>query len=119
MKVGEVLTIGENLRLGFDGVLMDSRCPENAFCIWEGDAIAKMWAVDPSIDKVTVELHTHRGFQWQFTFGEYHIALVDVTPYPKLDERIDPNDYIAIITVTGISTPVEMTSWGRIKALYE
>jgi hypothetical protein len=119
LGVGESITIGELLRVGFDGIPADSRCPEGALCFWEGNAIAKMWVEQPLTERVNFELHTHRGFPWQFTYGNYRITLVGVAPYPKIDERIDPNDYIASILVTDVSTPVEMTSWGRIKALYE
>ena len=119
LNVGEIITIGEDLQIGFEGVPMDSRCPEGVFCIWEGDAVATMWADNPSLEKVTAELHTHRGFQWQFTFGDFRITLVGVAPYPKIDERIDPNDYIATIIVTDVSTPVESISWGHIKVIYE
>lgn len=119
LKVGEFVIIGEGIQIGFDGVPADSRCPQDAFCFWEGDAVALMWADDPSTEKVRAELHTHRGFQWQFTFGEYRITLVGVAPYPKMGERIDPMDYVATIIVAHVSTPVEQTSWGRIKAIYE
>lgn len=119
LGVGEFITIGLDLRVGFDGVPADSRCPEGALCFWEGDAIAKMWADQPFKERMTVELHTHRGFQWQFTYGNYRITLVGIAPYPKIDERIDPNDYVATILVADVSTPVDLTTWGRIKALYE
>jgi hypothetical protein len=119
LRVGESAIVEENLRVGFIGVPLDNRCPENAFCIWEGDAVAKIWADQPLRDKLIVDLHTHHGFQWQVTYGNYRITLVGVAPYPKIGERIDPEDYIASILVTDVSTPVEMTSWGRIKALYE
>jgi hypothetical protein len=119
LPVGEFVIIEENLRIGLDGIPLDSRCPEGAFCIWEGDAVAKIWADQPLRNTVTVDLHTHHGFQWQFTYGNYRITLIGVAPYPKIGERIDPNDYVASILVTDVSTPVEPTSWGRIKALYE
>jgi hypothetical protein len=119
LSVGEVITIGEDLQIGFDGVPSDNRCPEGVFCIWEGDAVAKMWADQPSSERAAFELHTHRSFQWQFTYGDYRITLVSVVPYPKIDERTDPNNYIATILVADVATPVENSSWGRIKALYE
>ena len=118
LTVGDVITIGKDLQIGFDGVPMDSRCPEGVFCIWEGDAVATMWAEDPSSERVKVKLHTHHGWQWQFTYGNYRITLIGVAPYPKIDERIDPDDYIATIMVANVSTPVASISWGHIKTLY-
>ncbi|MFH1754092.1 MAG: hypothetical protein ABIA59_00160 [Candidatus Latescibacterota bacterium] len=118
LHVGQQVTVGDNIQIGFDGIATDSRCPEGVFCIWEGDAVTMMWADEPSSDKLAVELHTHRGFQWQFTFGDYRITLLGVAPYPKIDERIDPNDYVATIQVAKVLTPVDPSTWGRIKALY-
>jgi hypothetical protein len=121
LGVGESRDVGDDgLVVGFGTILRDSRCPYGVFCIWEGDAIAQIWADHPSETKTVVELHTHRDFEQEFDFGIYSIALTKVVPYPVYGEVIDPEDYVVVLTITGDSaSPVENTTWSRIKALYE
>ena len=119
LEVGKSKIIGDNnFRIGFDSILSDSRCPEDALCFWEGDATAQFWADQSPGDNFFFELHSHRGFQWQIIYNDYQIALIDVVPYPRTDREIDPDEYIVILTVTEIHASTEHTTWSRIKALF-
>jgi hypothetical protein len=120
LGVGESRTVGsEGLVVGFENILHDSRCPLGVFCIWEGDAGAQIWSDHPTEPKTVVELHTHGGFQRDFDFAGYNIALTKVIPYPVYGEFIDPDEYVVRLTVSGgPAAPVEDTTWSRIKALY-
>jgi hypothetical protein len=121
LKVGESVTVGsEGLVVGFDAVTGDSRCPIGVYCIWEGDAATRLWAEIPGQERETFDLHTHGGFKRNAVYLDYVISLVGVAPYPHIDHPIPPGDYVASLTVTCCSSasPVELTTWGRIKALY-
>lgn len=119
LRVGESKTLEDSgLQIGFDGILSDSRCPENLLCIWEGDAVALIWAVQPSNDKLSYELHTYRDFQWQVRYNDYTIKLMKVAPYPKMDDVIDPEEYKVTLDVTDL-TSTESSTWSRIKALLQ
>lgn len=119
LHVGESVIIGGYLHVGFDGVPTDNRCPEGVYCLWEGDAVAKIWADHPLKKRTNVDLHTYHGFQREFDYGDYRITLTGIAPYPKIDDRPDPEEYVATLYVIDVSTPVELTTWGRIKAFYK
>lgn len=119
LRVGESIILKEYaLQIGFDGILADSRCPEDALCFWEGDAIAQIWADRPSRDRLVFKLHTHHGFQWQARHDNYLITLIKVEPYPRTDREIDPNEYTVILSITDVLTPVDIKTWSRIKTLF-
>ena len=66
----------------------DSRCPDNAVCIWQGYAAAKM---NLTINQVThkVILNTpisYPPFTNDTTIAGFRFKLVDVTPYPTLPQ---------------------------------
>lgn len=49
----------EGLRVGFERVVDDSRCPPDVDCVWEGDATVRIALSGPGSAPVTpVELHT-------------------------------------------------------------
>src|SRR5688572_21066014 len=51
---------GTNVRLTFERVSEDSRCPVDVTCIWEGDAVVVL-KVKLEADEATCELHTQGG----------------------------------------------------------
>lgn len=119
LKVGEWKIIGpEEFTVGFDGILADSRCPIGLLCIWEGDAVANIWAELPASDREEFVLHTHRGFDWHVRYENYEIELVAVAPYPVLYDPIPPEEYVVTVLVSGGPAPAEGSTWGRIKAFY-
>lgn len=119
LGVGEWKSVGDQgLIVGFEYIKHDSRCPSDALCFWEGDAVALIGADHPEEEKTIVELHTFSDFKRGFVFNGYYIALKKVTPYPRTDVIIDPDDYVVALTISVSKTPVETTTWSRIKALY-
>ena len=119
LKVGASVTIGtEGLVVGFDELVSDSRCAIGLLCIWEGDASAQLWAKLPQETRQDFQLHTHYDFKWKFSYGDYEITLVGIAPYPVYEQPIPPGDYVATVRVDGGPAPVEESTWGRIKSLY-
>ena len=120
LGVGESKTVGDDgLVIGFDYITGDSRCPAGVMCVWPGDAAAQIWADHPGFDKTTVLLHTYYDFQKSFTYAGYVATLLTVAPCPVYGKDIDPNDYVATITVLGgPDSPVQPATWSHIKALY-
>ena len=96
----EVSISGEPLRVMFDRVIEDSRCPTGVVCIWEGrvGCLIRM---------------TYQGnYEWVIltkpglsddaagqTYREYRLNL-SVAPYPQAGKAIAPGDYRLIITVS-------------------
>jgi len=120
LKVGESATVGpEDLAVGFGELLSDGRCPIGVFCFWEGDATVQMWAKLPGESRGDFQLHTYHGFKWKFSYKYYEITLVQVSPYPVYEVPTPPGDYVVTVQVDGGPAPVENTTWGRIKSLYQ
>ena len=110
--------IGGDLYFVFAEILSDSRCPEGAICVWEGDAEAAVVGDLPGEIQINCVLHTSAMFSQSCDMGPHSVFLLWVDPYPVVNAPpIDPADYIAHFMITG-PVDVEEKSWGSIKALY-
>ena len=119
LNVGESLQLGNNeLIIGFNGILSDSRCPEGAYCFWEGDAEASLWMQVTGEEPQDFVLHTASMFPGWIELGDYTGNLLQVTPCPILDVPIDPDTYIVTLVVSLAAVDVKEMSWGVLKALY-
>jgi len=99
IKAAEVVTV-QGLRITFDGVAEDSRCPTGATCVWAGDAAATFSLEKPPAAALQSILHTNGRFERQTNFDNFVIRLEDVRPYPKEGVTIAPGDYRATLVVT-------------------
>lgn len=91
----------ENIRISFDEVFEDSRCPENVVCLWAGNAKLGL-TLSQNQTKFPFELNSHGGvrFPKDTTLLSYKIALLDVKPYPHTDSTYTEEDYSATIIVS-------------------
>lgn len=96
---GETVQIdGASFRLEFRGVTGDSRCPADAICIWGGDAIVHVRAVDGG--QSDYELHTGDSSRGAAVHRQTQITLEELQPYPFSGRTIAPGDYRATLIVT-------------------
>jgi hypothetical protein len=96
---GESATVsGASIRIRFQGVLGDSRCPADALCIQGGDAIVRLDVLSSGGIDATYDLHT--GNLAPARHGSLTITLVALTPYPFSSRPISPGDYRATLRVT-------------------
>ena len=72
------------LRIRFDRVTNDSRCPADAFCIQGGDALVH---ITVSGTGGTREYDLHTGSMQPVTHGAFTIHLVELAPYPFSSRR--------------------------------
>ena len=122
LGVGEsVRIIDAGIRVGFDLILSDSRCPRRVECIWEGNAEARAWAKAPRTDRSLFRLNTNPRFPTEALVLGFIIRMLNVAPYPEDGTFIDPNTYKATMVVVRPeeTTPVEAKTWGAIKDLFE
>ena len=82
-----------------DSVFNDSRCPNGAYCFWEGNAVVRLKFEKIPDQPEFFDLNTHRQFRTDTTIGGYTISLVGLDPVPSTEVRIPQSDYIAKITV--------------------
>jgi hypothetical protein len=87
---------GADIRLHFDRVTGDSRCPADAFCIQGGDAIVLI-AVSSAWQQRRYELHT--GDMQPVRHDDLTIELIQLSPYPFSAQPIQPGDYRATLRV--------------------
>jgi hypothetical protein len=95
---GEAAAIEDSsLRVRFDGVTGDSRCPADALCVLGGDAVVRI-TVQSGGGSRGYDLHT--GDMRPVSHNDATIALVQLAPYPFSATPIQPNDYRATFLVT-------------------
>lgn len=99
LKVAETATV-DGLRIAFEGVGEDSRCPTGVQCVWAGDAAAAFALEKPPAAAVHRTLHTSGRFERQTEYEGLVVRLDDIKPYPKDGATIAPGDYRATIVVT-------------------
>jgi len=85
------------IRVQFNGVEGDSRCPADVVCVWGGDALVRI-SVISSGGLSDYDLHT--GDMQPVRHGDLTITLEELAPYPFSSQTIDPGDYRATLRVS-------------------
>lgn len=100
IKRGQKVTI-EKLSIKFEAVQNESRCPTGVQCIWAGNAAIVIQLSKKNKQSIPAILNTNTAVQPNETeYKGYKIRLVALNPYPKVDQKIDENDYEATLIVT-------------------
>jgi hypothetical protein len=100
LPVGQTAALdSDKLKIKFDSVIGDSRCPTGVTCVWAGEATCQM-----------VLVYNNTEYQVVFTegggingsaekvFQNYKLSF-RLEPYPEKDKQIGDNDYKLILTV--------------------
>lgn len=75
---------GDKVKLSFDAVVSDSRCPANAMCIWQGAATAT-FSFTKNNDAHRFDLSTitmKPNYTKDTVIAGYKIEFVNLLPYP-------------------------------------
>ena len=75
---------GDNVKLAFDAVVSDSRCPANAMCIWQGAATAT-FSFTKNNDTHRFNLSTitmEPNYKKDTVIAGYKIEFIHLLPYP-------------------------------------
>ena len=91
-----------HLTVKFVSLVEDSRCPIGTNCIWAGNAKIKIEVSNRGRNKQTFEVNTNLGPKGA-TYDGYQIELVDLTPVPKENIRINRNGYVATFAVSRLT----------------
>ncbi len=104
VRVGEEFTLAPGgtasvrdlgWRVTFDKVSEDSRCPIDAVCVWEGDAVTEVAVVPGTASPEKVQLHTNRTRDRETKIGDAYLRLVRLTPVGRADVPVKPEEYRA------------------------
>ena len=98
LGVGQTATLTDDLRIRFDTVRSDSRCPIDAICVSAGEAVIALTLSLRGEAAVGRELETVPP-KSQITYSRFTITLSELRPYPRSDRPFQPNDYIATFVV--------------------
>ena len=99
LRVGESALTTDDLRIKFDTVRSDSRCPMDALCVRAGEAVIAITLSLAGEVAIGRELQTVPD-KSQTTYSRFTITLSSLAPYPRSDRQIQPNDYIATFIVS-------------------
>jgi hypothetical protein len=99
LRIGESALTTDDLRVKFDTVRSDSRCPMDALCVRAGEAVLALTLSLRGEAAVGRELETVPA-KSQTSYSRFTITLVQLQPYPRSDRQIQPGDYVATFTVS-------------------
>lgn len=101
MKMLETAKITNgNLQITFTGLPEDSRCPEDANCIWEGQVRLFIDAVIPEKkESIEFKIEKSRVGKVSRNFADYTILVEDVQPQNKSGAMIAKEDYTITLKV--------------------
>jgi hypothetical protein len=98
LHTGASAIVEDGLRIMFERVRSDSRCPLDALCIQAGEAIVVLTLSQSAASPVEQELRTTPAFS-EASYLSYVIKLVALAPYPRSTQQIRPEEYVATLTV--------------------
>jgi len=91
-----------DLNIKFIGLVEDSRCPENARCVWAGNAKIKLEVKGKGAASQIIELNTNSSDK-SARYNGLLIELVDLSPGRKTDAPIKKTAYVATIAVSRLT----------------
>ena len=98
LKAGTSAVLADGLRLTFERVRADSRCPLDALCIQAGEAIVVLTLSQSASPQDEREVST-TPTRSEAVYLSYVIKLVALAPYPRSAQQIRPEEYVATFTV--------------------
>lgn len=99
LRVGQQVNLdNQALRISFDAVPEDSRCPAQVTCVWEGNARVRL-RVTAAGERTLVDLNTTLTPR-AVTVRGYQISLERLEPQPVGTERTPQERYTAHLKVT-------------------
>ena len=103
IRVGRTIIV-DGIRIRFDVVESDSRCPMDAICVWEGDAVARFVVEQTGAPSSALTLQLHTSLQPKNGSAHgFRIELLTLQPYPRAATGTKPEDYIASVKITPAS----------------
>lgn len=86
----------KNIKIRFEQVVLDNRCPSDVQCITGGGAQVQFSLFQQSngkLDTLSTGDWNQGSLADSATLGALRIKLLEVSPYPKSNQTIAPSDY--------------------------
>jgi len=102
LRAGEQVALNRTrLRIKFDTVENDSRCPKDVTCVWAGNAAARFQlSVGRRSKTVTLNTGGNATFVREVEYQGYKVKLVDLSPSPLSKQKIAASAYTATLLVS-------------------
>jgi hypothetical protein len=101
VRIGQTIVVG-GVKVRFSAVESDSRCPMDAVCVWQGDAVA-VFVVEQNCDcrsaAFELKLHTTLEPKSGSAYG-FRVELLQLAPYPRASSPTKPDAYSAWLRLT-------------------
>ncbi len=102
---GQTVSIrNETLKIRFESVIADSRCPKGEQCISAGNAEILIELEAKGTQVQSVRLNTMNEPR-EVDYDGYGVRLVTLDPVPISNRAIDPTKYLATFLVKKMETP--------------
>ena len=98
LRIGESALTTDEVRIRFDTVRSDSRCPMDAICVRAGEAVIALTLSSAGEIPVGRDIDTTPA-RSSATYLNLTITLSSLQPYPRSDRLIRPEDYVATFVV--------------------
>ena len=99
LRIGESALTTDDVRIRFDAVRSDSRCPLDALCVRAGEAVIALTLSRSGEIPTGRELDTTPA-RSATAFLNFTITLSQLQPYPRSDRQIQAADYVATFVVS-------------------
>ena len=97
LRVGETALTTDDVRIKFDTVRSDSRCPTDVTCVRAGEAVIALTI--GRVGEVPEGRELDTAARSSTTFLNFTITLSSLQPYPRSDRQPQPGDYIGTFIV--------------------
>ncbi len=85
--------------LQLDSITNESRCPLGVECIWAGNARARFNLTETG-NNHQFSLNTNTAFRNDTIIGEIRYKLINLLPYPSVNNTFQYNSYYVVIAVS-------------------
>jgi hypothetical protein len=104
LRPGQVTAVASTpLRIGFDRVAADSRCPSTALCIQSGDALVVFNVSIGGDGAAEIRLRTRGGATGDglvASVAGYELEIAGLQPYPESITPIPSSDYRVTVSIS-------------------
>ena len=98
IELGETATV-EGLAITFDAVVDDSRCPLDAVCVWEGQAVVTLTVEGVTADLLVSGPPSGTAAERSLLVRDRLVSAVGLAPYPRVQGQSGARPVVAVSVV--------------------
>lgn len=99
LRAWQSAVVPGGLKVTFDRVVSDSRCPIDAICVWAGEAVLVLKLSRGADAPVEREVRADAASP-EISHLAYKIKAIELAPYPRSDRKTPMEEFVATFTVT-------------------